>query len=88
LTRRRILRVPWTEKRTNLSVLEDEKPKTSLKATILRLKLSYFGHVMRAKSHWNGKLCLDKLKDTGSRENHGCNSLRALRKQPFYDWKT
>jgi hypothetical protein len=46
---RRILRVPWTEKRTNLSVLEDVKPKRSLEETILRLKLRYFGHVMRAK---------------------------------------
>jgi hypothetical protein len=48
-TWRRILRVPWTEKRTNFSVLEDVKPKKSLEATILRLKLRYFGHVMRAK---------------------------------------
>jgi hypothetical protein len=46
---KRILRVPWTEKRTNLSVLEGVKPKKSLEATILRLKLHYFGHVMRAK---------------------------------------
>jgi len=46
---RRILRVPWIEKRTNLSVLEDVKPKRSLEATILWLKLRYFGHVMRAK---------------------------------------
>jgi len=48
-TCRRILRVPWTEKRTNLSVLEEVKPKRSLEATILRLKLRFFGHVMRAK---------------------------------------
>jgi hypothetical protein len=48
-TWRRILRVPWTEKRTNLSVLKEVKPKRSLEATILRLKLRYFGHVMRAK---------------------------------------
>jgi hypothetical protein len=46
---RRILRVPWTEKRTKFSVLEDVKPKRSLEATILRLKLRYFGHVSRAK---------------------------------------
>jgi len=46
---RRIFRVPWTEKRTNVSVLEDVKPKRSLEATILRLKLRYFGHVMRVK---------------------------------------
>jgi hypothetical protein len=48
-TLKRILRVPWTEKRTNFSVLEDVKPKRSLVATILRLNLRYFGHVMRAK---------------------------------------
>ena len=48
-TWRRILRVPWTENRTNLSVFEEVKPKRSLEATILRLKSRYFGHVMRAK---------------------------------------
>jgi hypothetical protein len=48
-TWRRILRVPWTERRTNFSVLEEVKPKRSLEATILQLKLRYFGHVMRAK---------------------------------------
>jgi hypothetical protein len=31
---------------------------------------------------------LDKLKDTGSRENHECDGLTASRKQPAYDWKT
>jgi hypothetical protein len=46
---RRILRVPWTEKRTKCSVLEDMKLKRSLEATILLLKLRYFGHVMTAK---------------------------------------
>jgi hypothetical protein len=46
---RRILRVPRTEKRTTLSVLNEVKPKRSLEATILRLKLRYFGHFMRAK---------------------------------------
>jgi hypothetical protein len=48
-TWRKILRVSWTEKGTTLSVLEDVNPKRSLEATILRLKLRYFGHVMRAK---------------------------------------
>jgi hypothetical protein len=46
---RRILQVPWTERRTNISVLEEVQPKRPPEATILRLKLSYFGHVMRAK---------------------------------------
>ena len=48
-TWRRILRLLWTEKRTNFSVLEDVNPKRSLEATILRIKLRYFCHVIRAK---------------------------------------
>jgi hypothetical protein len=48
-TRRRILRVPWTERRRKFSILEEVKPKRSLEATILRLKLRYFGQVVRAK---------------------------------------
>jgi hypothetical protein len=43
------LGVPSTERRMNFSVLEEVKPKISLEATILRLKLCYFGHVMTAK---------------------------------------
>jgi hypothetical protein len=48
-TWRRILQVPWTERRTHFSVLKEVKPKRSLEATILRLKLCYFGHIMTAK---------------------------------------
>jgi len=49
-TWRKILRFPWTEKRTNFSVLEEVKPKRSLEAAILRLKLCYFGHVRAERS--------------------------------------
>jgi hypothetical protein len=58
---RRILRVSWTEKRTNLSVLEEVKPKRSLEATILRLKLRYFGHVMRAKGSLERDIMLGQV---------------------------
>jgi hypothetical protein len=44
-----MLRIPWTARRTNLSVVEEVKPKRTLEATIHRQKLRYFGHVMRAK---------------------------------------
>jgi hypothetical protein len=60
-TWRRILRVPWTEKRTNLSVFEDVKPKISLEATILRLKLRYFDHVMRAKKSLERDIMLGQV---------------------------
>jgi hypothetical protein len=58
---RRILRVPWTEKRTNFSVLDEVKPKLSLEATILRLKLCYFGHVMRAKGSLQRDIMLGQV---------------------------
>ena len=58
---RRILRVSWTEKKTNLSVLEEVKTKRSLQATILRLKLRYCGHVMRAKGSLERDIMLGQV---------------------------
>jgi hypothetical protein len=58
---RRILRVPWAEKRTKLSVLEDVKPKRSLEATISRLKLRYFGYVMTAKRSLERDIMLEQV---------------------------
>jgi hypothetical protein len=60
-TWRRILRVLWAERRTNYSVLEEVKPKRSLEATILRLKLRYFGHVMRAKGSLERDIMLGQV---------------------------
>ena len=47
---RRLLRVPWTARRSNQSVLKEISPKCSLKGLMLKLKLQYFGHLMRADS--------------------------------------
>jgi hypothetical protein len=57
----KILRVPWTEMRRNLSVLEDVTPKRSLEATFFRLKLRYFGHVMRAKGSLDQDIMLGQV---------------------------
>ena len=43
---RRLLRVPWTARRSNQSVLKDINPEYSLEGQILKLKLQYFGHLM------------------------------------------
>ena len=43
---RRLLRIPWTERRSNQSVLKEISPKYSLEGLILKLKLQYFGHLM------------------------------------------
>jgi len=72
---RRILRVPWTEKRTNLSVLEDVKPTRSLEATILRLKLRYFGHVMRAQRSLERDIMLGQVE---GRRKQGKSRMRWL----------
>ena len=44
---RRLLRVPWTARRSNQSILKEISPRISLEAMMLKLKLQYFGHVMR-----------------------------------------
>ena len=44
---RRLLRVPWTARRSNLSILKEISPGRSLERLMLKLKLQYFGHLMR-----------------------------------------
>ena len=48
---RRLLRVPWTAKRSNQSILKDISPEYSLEGLMLKLKLQYFGHLM-GRTHW------------------------------------
>ena len=43
---RRLLRVPWTAKRSNQSILKEISPRCSLKGLMLKMKLHYFGHLM------------------------------------------
>ena len=45
--RRRLLRVPWSARRSNQSILKETSPGCSLEGLMLRLKLQYFGHLMR-----------------------------------------
>ena len=49
---RRLLRVPWTARRSNQSILKEINPEYSLEGLMLRLKLQYFGHLMRRATHW------------------------------------
>ena len=44
---RRVLRVPWTGRRSNLSILKEISPEYSLEGQVLKLKLQYFGHLMQ-----------------------------------------
>ena len=49
---RRLLRVPWTARRCNQSILNEISPGCSLEGLMLKLKLQYFGHLMQELSHW------------------------------------
>ncbi|KAF7246407.1 Cyclic nucleotide-gated cation channel beta-3 [Varanus komodoensis] len=55
---RRLLRVPWTARRSNQSVLEEINPDCSLEGRILKMKLKYFGHLMRRKDSLEKSLML------------------------------
>ena len=49
---RRLLRVPWTARRSNQSILKEISPGCSLEGMMLKLKLQYFGHLMKELNHW------------------------------------
>ena len=54
---RRLLRVPWTARRWNQSILWEISPECSLEGPVLKLKLQYFGHLMR-RTHWLEKIVM------------------------------
>uniref|UniRef100_A0A8D2J217 Reverse transcriptase domain-containing protein n=1 Tax=Varanus komodoensis TaxID=61221 RepID=A0A8D2J217_VARKO len=58
---RRLLRVPWTARRSNRSVLEEINPDCSLEGQILKTKLKYFGHLMRRKDSLEKTLMLETI---------------------------
>ena len=58
---RRLLRVPWTAKRSNKSILKEISPEYSLEGLILKLKLQNFGHLMRRTDSFEETLMLGKI---------------------------
>ena len=59
---RRLLRVPWTARRSNQSILKEISPGYSLEGLMLKLKLQYFGHLMRRADSFEKTLMLGKIK--------------------------
>ena len=55
------MRVPWTARRSNLSILKEISPEYSLKELMLKLKLQYFGHLMRITDSFEKTLMLGKI---------------------------
>ena len=58
---RRLLRVPWTARRSNQSILKEINPGYSLEGLVLKLKLQYFGHLMRRTDSSEKTLMLGKI---------------------------
>ena len=59
---RRLLRVPWTAKRSNQSILKEISPEYSLEGLMLKMKLQYFGHLMQRTDSLEKTLILGKIK--------------------------
>ena len=65
---RRLLRVPWTARRPNQSILKEINPEYSLKGPMLKLKLQYFGHMIRIADSLEKSLMLGKIEGRRRRE--------------------
>ena len=72
---RRLLRVPWTARRSNQSILKETSPGISLEGLMLKLKLQYFGHLMRRVDSLEKTLMLG---GTGGRRRRGRQRMRWL----------
>ena len=72
---RRLLRVPWTARRSNQSILKEISPGCSLEGLMLKLKLQYFGHLMRRADSFQKTLMLAKIE---GRRRRGRQRMRWL----------
>ena len=68
---RRLLRVPWTARRSNQSILKETSPGCSLKGLMLKLKLQYFGHLIRRADSLEKTLMLGEIGAGGEGDNRG-----------------
>ena len=72
---RRLLRVPWTARRSNQSILKEINPGISLEGMMLKLKLQYFGHLMQRVDSFEKTLMLEGI---GGRRRRGRQRMRWL----------
>ena len=75
---RRLLRVPWTARRSNQSILKEISPGCSLEGLMLKLKLQYFGHLMRRADSLEKTLLLGKFEGGQRRGQHRMKRLDGI----------
>ena len=68
---RRLLRVPWTARKSNQSILKEISPGISLEGLMLKLKLQYFGHLMRRADSLEKTLMLGKIEGRRRKDDRG-----------------
>ena len=74
---RRLLRVPWTARRSNQSILKEISPEYSLEGLMLKLKLQYFGHLIWRADSWKRPWCWERLKAGGEGDDRGWDGWMA-----------
>ena len=81
---RRLLRVPWTARRSNQSILKEVSPEYSLEGLMLKLKLRYFGHVIWRTDSLEKTLCWERLKAGAEGNDRGWDGRVAS--PPRWTW--
>ena len=83
---RRLLRVPWTARRSNQSIQKEISPEYSLEGLILKLELQYFGHLMQELTHLKRPWCWERLKAGGEGDDRGWDGWMASPTQWTWVW--
>ena len=81
---RRLLRVPWTARRSNQSILNKISPEYSLERLMLKLKLSTLATWFKELTHWKRPWCWERLKSGGEGEDGGWDGWMAS--LPWWTW--
>ena len=83
---RRLLRVPWTARRSYQSILKEISPEYSLELLMLKLKLQYFGHLMQRVDSFEKTQCWERLKSEGEGDDRGWDGWMASPAQWTWVW--
>ena len=83
---RRLLRVPWTARSSNHSILKEISPGCSLEGLMWKLKLQYFGHRSKELTHLKRPWCWERLKAGGEGDDRGWDGWMASLTQWIWVW--
>ena len=83
---RRLLRIPWTARRSNLSILKEISPEYSLEGLMLKLKLQYLATWCEELTHWKRPWCWERLRVGGEVDDRGWDGWMASLTQWTWVW--